>query len=251
MNKFWCKVTWIYWMYIVVVGSAINDGIAYVLMFVVLALTYFICPLDAFPYNLFWGSSDLFLNKKKTKGCLYYTWNHEHWVYIRWRCRASQIWEIIFGYYDWYKYVMILFLLDVFMGIYALMKLWMTNITCGIKTDMFWGLTLVLQERDTSNPNQISTSRPSRHRALHIMTVPYHIPKHLGYQMTEHPLFIHFPDIFYGAPTRFVHFWSTHDTFLQLIKSDLIEEMTWDELDPSMDTFLLHLQLLVPIKLGI
>nr|ABK21405.1 unknown [Picea sitchensis] len=34
-------------------GTSIDQGIAYVLMFLALALTYLIHPLDAFPYNLF------------------------------------------------------------------------------------------------------------------------------------------------------------------------------------------------------
>ncbi|EFJ13295.1 hypothetical protein SELMODRAFT_29792, partial [Selaginella moellendorffii] len=34
-------------------GVSIDQGIAYVLMFAALVLTYLIHPLDAFPYNLF------------------------------------------------------------------------------------------------------------------------------------------------------------------------------------------------------
>eukprot|EP01018_Ginkgo_biloba_P001582 Gb_09983 [translate_table: standard] len=34
-------------------GTSIDQGIAYILMFVALLLTYLIHPLDAFPYNLF------------------------------------------------------------------------------------------------------------------------------------------------------------------------------------------------------
>lgn len=33
-------------------GSTIDQGIAYVLLFLALVLTYLIHPLDAFPYNL-------------------------------------------------------------------------------------------------------------------------------------------------------------------------------------------------------
>ncbi|GLJ29720.1 hypothetical protein SUGI_0586470 [Cryptomeria japonica] len=34
-------------------GTAIDQGIAYVLMFVALLLTYLIHPMDAFPFSLF------------------------------------------------------------------------------------------------------------------------------------------------------------------------------------------------------
>lgn len=34
-------------------GVALDQGIAYVLVFAALVLTYLIHPLDAFPYNLF------------------------------------------------------------------------------------------------------------------------------------------------------------------------------------------------------
>ena len=69
--------------------------------------------------------------------------------------------------------------------------------------------------------------------------------------MLEHSLLIYFPDIFDGALSHLVCIWSTCGSLLQLLKVDLIKEMTYDELGPNMDSFLLHPWPLVPIRLGI
>ena len=135
---------------------------------------------------------------------------------------------------DWYKDTMILFLTDVSMGIYALTRLWMTNITCGIKISMFCCL-WQLHERDTCNPSHMSTCHPPN--AKHSTWGWFH-NLYLFIQGTR-------DQGDFSSCRYLMIWWNTNPSLytpnehvaphFQLTKSCLIEDMTSDEIDPEMD----------------
>ena len=115
---------------------------------------------------------------------------------------------------DWYKYVIIMFLLDVFISIYALMKLWMTSITCGIKIGMFCGLWPQLCRKGTLETPSICplvnfqmyrTPHEDDHKAYASTSRGLHVRAPSPHALSNHFLWSVSPPF-----TLLIHMWHLH-----------------------------------------
>ena len=123
-----------------------------------------------------------------------------------------------------------------FMSIYVLMRLWMTNITCGIKIGMFCGLwpqfcrkwtPLAPARCPMPSTSNIELSTWGWFHSLYLLIEGAWCQRALSSCMFQMILWSASPTVYTLVP-NVAH-------LFQLTETYLIEEMTSDELDPNMD----------------